>query len=509
MLVLPVSSMATLKRGLPVLILFLILLPAAHADGSVEERVDMAMGEIWTHLEILDPVGLGDGHHGHEGDGTHLEMLDPADFQGVQTRAGEIKAQLEVVKGELDLGADYNRDLSKRIEVFEFHLRELEGAAAEGDREGVVTASRRLKEAYLGMESELLRPKVDRDRLTMAIGGLVGAWLLLAAIMSVASSRLQTRVLKEGAVEVFPGEGLCGACGACEVACQDGAIEVTHQGPRYLGGADCAACEGACIAVCPIQFPGEWSDGLGPFRKMVAVRSRLPEVLARAQDGGLATTLAIHLLESHRAEGVLMVRRRGLSPEPFIARTREEALSAAGSTYSLCPSLPTLDGLEGRMAMVGLSCQVTGAEKLRTMGRLGDVDMTFKAGLFCRANFLPGGMEALAARAGLSPGKIRRVEISRGRVSLDRKAEFPLTALTEHANPGCKACADPLARRADMSIGGVGVPRGWSLAVVRTLEGDVVLDEMVERGLVEVAQVDDKAKRDLERFARAKMAVNP
>ena len=498
--------MAIPKKGLPIL-LILILLPAAHAHVSQEGRVDMAMGEIGAHLEILGPADLGEGRHGHEGDGTHLEMLDPADFQGVQTRAGEIKAQLEAVRGELDLGADYNRDLSKSIEVFEFHLRELEGAAAEGDREGVVTASRRLKEAYLGMESELLRPKVDGDKLITALGGLLGAWLLLTALMFVASNRLQARVLKEGTVEVFPGEGLCGACGACEVACQDGAIEVTHQGPRYLGGADCQACEGFCIAVCPVQFPGEWGDGQGPFRRMVAVRSRDPEVLARAQDGGLATTLAIHLLDSQRAEGILMVRRRGLSPEPFIARTREQALSAAGSTYTLSPSLPTLEGVEGRIAMVGLPCQVTGAEKLGALEKLGNI--TFKAGLFCRANFLPGGMEALASRAGLSQKGVRRVDISGGKVHLDGRAEFPLRALADYENPGCKACADPLARMADISIGGVGVPKGWSLAVVRTLEGEAVLDEMIGKGLIEAAPVDDKTRRDLERFARAKTAVKP
>ena len=476
--------MAIPKKGLSVL-LILILLPAAHAHVSQEGRVDMAMGEI----------------------GAHLLKMDPQDFQGMPAHAREMEVHLEIIKEELDLGAAYNRGLAASIGELETRLRELEEAAAAGDGTRALAASRDLERAHARIKTELQRSKVDGGRLALALGGLLGTWLLLAALMFVASNRLQTRVLKEGTVEVFPGEGLCGACGACEVACQDGAIEVTYQGPRYLGGADCATCEGSCIAVCPVQFPGEWGDGPGPVRRMVAVRSRLPEVLARAQDGGLATTLAIHLLDSHRAEGVLMVRRCGLRPEPFIARTRQEALSAAGSTYALSTSLPTLEGVEGRIAMVGLPCQVTGAEKLGAMEKLGNI--TFKAGLFCRANFLPGGMEALASRAGLSQKGVRRVDISNGRVHLDGKAEFPLRALADYENPGCKACADPLARRADMSIGGVGVPRGWSLAVVRTREGEAVLDEMAERGLIEVAPVDDKAKRALERFARAKTAVQP
>ncbi|MBI4344665.1 MAG: Coenzyme F420 hydrogenase/dehydrogenase, beta subunit C-terminal domain [Euryarchaeota archaeon] len=476
--------MAIPKKGLPIL-LILILLPAAHAHVSQEGRVDMAMGEI----------------------GANLGKMSPADLQGIPDHAKEIETHLEVIKGELDLGADYNRELAGSVADFEAHLLKLEEAAAEGDGAKALAASRDLERAHARIKMELQRPKVDRDRLALALGGLLGTWLLLAALMFVASNRLQARVLKERTVEVFPGEGLCGACGACEVACPDGAIEVNHQGPRYLGGADCAACEGSCIAVCPVQFPGEWGDGLGPFRRMVAVRSRLPEVLARAQDGGLATTLAIHLLDSQRAEGVLMVRRRGLSPEPFIARTREEALSAAGSTYALSPSLPTLEGVEGRIAMVGLPCQVTGAEKLGAMEKLGNI--TFKAGLFCRANFLPGGMEALASRAGLSQKGVRRVDISGGRVHLDGRAEFPLRALADYENPGCKVCADPLARMADISIGGVGVPKGWSLAVVRTLEGEAVLDEMIGKGLIKAAPVDDKTRRDLERFARAKTAVKP
>lgn len=53
-------------------------------------------------------------------------------------------------------------------------------------------------------------------------------------------------------------------------------------------------------------------------------------------------------------------------------------------------------------------------------------------------------------------------------------------------------CMDYTAELADISVGSVGSEEGWSTVFVRTEKGEEVVESAVEKGYVEVKEIEDK-----------------
>ncbi len=56
---------------------------------------------------------------------------------------------------------------------------------------------------------------------------------------------------------------------------------------------------------------------------------------------------------------------------------------------------------------------------------------------------------------------------------------------------GCKSCPDFAAEHADISTGGIGELKDWTLTVIRSDLGQEIIDEMVEGGVIEVRPGED------------------
>ncbi|MEA3253893.1 MAG: coenzyme F420 hydrogenase/dehydrogenase beta subunit N-terminal domain-containing protein, partial [Chloroflexota bacterium] len=224
---------------------------------------------------------------------------------------------------------------------------------------------------------------------------------------------------------------LCTGCGTCVALCPSSAIKLIKDNSRglYLPSIDDEACNqcGICLDVCPghsVDFRELNKDVFGKEPEDILLGNYLGCYIGHATDyeirynsasGGLVTALLIFALEEGMIDGALatrMKRDNPLEPEPFIARTKEEIISAAKSKYCPVPANITLREIlarDGKYAVVGLPCHIQAVRKAEGInGRLKErIGLHF--GLVC--NHMPTFLatEYLLRKVGVSKGQVSKI----------------------------------------------------------------------------------------------------
>lgn len=311
-------------------------------------------------------------------------------------------------------------------------------------------------------------------------------------------------------IEEVQDKGRCHHCGGCVAFCTAinyGALELAEDGrPRYREQSKCIEC-GICYAICPevaelseeVKKLVSWTPPLGQVLGAVVARAADPEVRARGTDGGVVTALLLYLLDQGRIDGAIVSRRLGpFQRQPWLARTREEILEAAGfhfdtlttlshfsqtySTYS--PSIVELKDVTQkrltRAAFVGTPCQINTLRRMEVLGVVPSEAVKIHFGLFCAGNFQFGERERKELER---LGNFRWTEVSKVNLKEDLMVHLhngeirhlPLDRLDFMKRHACQYCEDYAAEYADLSFGGLGAPEGWTTILVRSLQGQALL----------------------------------
>jgi coenzyme F420 hydrogenase subunit beta len=324
--------------------------------------------------------------------------------------------------------------------------------------------------------------------------------------------------------------GLCHHCGGCVTFCTAvnyGALELDADGkPRYKDKEKCIEC-GLCYVICPeIDELDEetkklvaWSAPIGRVLKMTVARSKDQEVLNRATDGGIVTSLLLHLLNKGRIDGAIVSKQVGLfKRQPWLAQSRKEIIEAAGfhfdtshgmtmfsdvySTYS--PSMAQLENVAKRrlkrVAFVGTPCQINTLRRMEVLGIVPSDTIRYHLGLFCTGNFFFGEEQRRQLE---DLGKFKWEEVDKINLKEElmihlRNKEvryIPLDQLDFMKRHACLYCADYSAEFADLSFGGIGAEEGWTTIAIRTPVGRAILADAMG---VEIEEYDS---RDNPQFA--------
>jgi coenzyme F420 hydrogenase subunit beta len=187
-------------------------------------------------------------------------------------------------------------------------------------------------------------------------------------------------------------QGLCTACGACELACPPGVIGFDGLDPVLTVASwtetDCGTC-GDCLDVCPGSDPATPDAELrlfgrtrtpeerwtGIFTEVVAGHSLDPAVFEASASGGTLTALLQTALTALDVDVVLSMGRDADEPwraAPALIRDPARLTETAQSTYQLAPYLGALRGVmldepEARVAMTGVACHIQALRKLQAM----------------------------------------------------------------------------------------------------------------------------------------------
>ncbi|MFX1551197.1 MAG: FAD-dependent oxidoreductase [Promethearchaeota archaeon] len=176
--------------------------------------------------------------------------------------------------------------------------------------------------------------------------------------------------------------GLCQGCGLCAGSCKHIEMEVKRPTLKDYcilerDGQDCGKCYQNCPQVIQKKF--EDKQPLAVY----SLRSKDPEILAKASSGGFVTTLAKELLENETLKEIVMVQEEDEKPTADIVSDPDEVVQKAGVIYGRSGVLQRLVELTGKtfdpIGIVGVPCEIRGAAELEE-----EMDREIlKIGLFC------------------------------------------------------------------------------------------------------------------------------
>jgi coenzyme F420 hydrogenase subunit beta len=281
-------------------------------------------------------------------------------------------------------------------------------------------------------------------------------------------------------------KGLCTRCGVCAGVCPVGIIGKDEDGYPIVTG-NCISCN-KCNLCCPggdVDFPllskqifGTGYDPLsltGYVEEMYIANSINNGVREAGSSGGVVTALLLYLLGTGKIQGAIVVGMDEKKPylsKGILATTADEILAAAGSKYSITPSMEVLSLLrkkEGRFAIVGLPCQIHGLRKLMEVDPQLSGKIYCILGLFCNCNLEPfAAKEAIEIkgigladvgrfdyRGGTWPGRFQVTKRNGDKIHLNSLTiKFTMNIMFRlFGARRCYLCVDALAEYADISFG--------------------------------------------------------
>ncbi|MGE5293194.1 MAG: Coenzyme F420 hydrogenase/dehydrogenase, beta subunit C-terminal domain [Solirubrobacterales bacterium] len=331
-------------------------------------------------------------------------------------------------------------------------------------------------------------------------------------------------------IEPVVREKLCTGCGTCAGVCPRSAIRMTVDPGKgcYLPRLDARQCTrcGLCHHVCPghgVDFESLNGRLFGDVPEDVTLGRHLGCYIGHSLDrntryrcssGGLVSALLVFALEERLIDGALVTRMRRdnpFRPESFIARTKEEILSAAGSKY--CPvaagtALNEILQREGRYAVVGLPCHIQGLRKAEHRLPALRERIRYRIGIPCSLNYSFFGTERVLHGLGIPPARVDAIQYrGRGRpgsmwIRLRNGVEqtVPLAAYQRQLAPyslrRCTLCSDMLGELSDLTCGEARIPEvmrtdtaGSSFVVTRTDGAEELLEAAASNEAIELSEL--------------------
>jgi len=324
--------------------------------------------------------------------------------------------------------------------------------------------------------------------------------------------------------------GLCTNCGACVNLCPYAA---SHQDNTIILD-PCGREEGRCYAFCPrtptdlealrrkFFNPADLTPELGPMKGFYMTRAVDPEVRKSSQHGGTITTLiSLALQEGFIDTAILAEEESRFLPHGVMVQKVSDVQKRGKSKFAVSPNVAAFHtsakSSSRKIGIVATPCQALALTKMRLKpfpSNDSQVDkLRLVIGLFCGWALSWRGLKALLEekfgddsiiKVDIPPSKHNSMEVH------TRKGivEIPLDAVLPLVREACHACWDMTAEFSDISVGSARCPEGWEVArgwnqvIVRTGEGQKLLDLARSRGLLEFR---DMPEGNLERLKKASM----
>ena len=344
---------------------------------------------------------------------------------------------------------------------------------------------------------------------------------------------------------------LCLGCGLCEDICPTNSLTIGIYHGEYRPKINEDTCLGdkcsRCSKICPglgvelkkysqnIVDSSVTNDNkyIGRYVSLYTGHSTDGFIRYHSASGGLVTGLLIYLIEKRLIDGAVVTgfsSKDNITPEPFIARTKEELISARSSKY--CPV--SMQGIrqqiresEGKYVIVGLTCHIHGFRKIE------NIDETFKQhvfaywGLYCSSGRTFYETEYILKTIEVKKNKIKyfsyRDEGCLGSLVIKHQSQDnddiqiykeKYGSYNNHRSffipRRCHYCIDHSAELSDISFGDIHIKPysddtvGTNSVIVRTRQMNELLLQAVHDGVIVLDELQEETLVKSQKMARAK-----
>ncbi|MFX1500501.1 MAG: Coenzyme F420 hydrogenase/dehydrogenase, beta subunit C-terminal domain [Promethearchaeota archaeon] len=333
--------------------------------------------------------------------------------------------------------------------------------------------------------------------------------------------RYQVKDLPDGFIEhffepvsiVFDSE-VCCQCGWCSSICPVNAITVTAD-TLEIDDEICMKC-GLCYSVCPRSFSIEqvgktirkldkslkFSEKINGYTNTYSATTTNDDIKKVRQDGGIVTSILEYLLKKKKVDAIVAVKHSDKlwKPEPVIIEDLKDLYKTSGTKYANASTLEILEKTKKyeNIAVVGVPCMMNALEKgtLFPSGRPFFTNIKYRIGLFCMESFpYEGVLNLIKEQFNSDFKKVTKMDISGGKFIIYLESgedlKVPLNDVKSYARHNCHYCEDLTSDYADISVGSIGSPSGWSTVITRNNKGEKIYKEVIKAGLIESKSLKD------------------
>lgn len=339
--------------------------------------------------------------------------------------------------------------------------------------------------------------------------------------------RLSFRTLRKEVIE----PGICAACYGCVSFCTANELNVLtieKDKPAYCDEQNCLE-DGVCYLICPrtpdldgaLKSRFRYEEPIGSHVAVRSLRTTNKEIAEVCCDGGAVTGLLEFMLDTKRIDGALLSKKESVwNNEPMIAMDFGDLLKCAGSSLAQSKSIRDLGDLTTyasvfhalkksdqlavtKLAVVGTPCQISTIRKMQLLHIVPSHIVAFTIGLFCFENFLMNedGTKFLARKIGASLDQIEKINLKEDftvKLKNGQVEHFDLDDLGPIVRSSCFACTDFSNYSADISVGGIGSPEGYTTVLVRSQAAQRLINLAIRQGYLE----ETESKNALESIRR-------
>jgi coenzyme F420 hydrogenase subunit beta len=288
---------------------------------------------------------------------------------------------------------------------------------------------------------------------------------------------------------------------------------------------------GLCFSVCPRSFSIEqacktinkldknlkFSEKINGYINTFSASTTKDDIKKVRQDGGIVTSLLEYLLKNKVVDAIVAVKHSKdlWKPEPVIVEDVKDLYKTSGTKYANASTLSIIDQTKKyeNIAVVGVPCMMNALEKgtMLPSGLPFFKNIKYRIGLFCMESFPYSGVLSLINEKFQTDfNKVTKMDISGGKfiIYLDSGEDLkvPLKEVKSYARHNCHYCEDLTADYADISVGSIGSPSGWSTVITRNKKGEKLFKEVIKAGLIESKSLEEVKPGQplLERIAGSK-----